>query len=195
MTYSTFLYLMDRVRSFSCAPIFPLQPSHTPPLCCNAGRNATSSPPARLAPSPAGTETRLDTTAKRVNIAPKAPRQSASPSRSNQLEETVKERMSTRNLWFDCYHLVIGQNGRNNGGVPERVVRRKTAFHSPNRRNVRLLADRKSIPANHWRSPQVARLQRRGPPLARYEQRITSQHPGIVRGKMARFRWWIVASD
>src|SRR5229473_8557493 len=69
MMYSTFLCLMDRVRSLSCAPTFPLQPSHTPPLCCNAGRNATSSPPARAAPSPEGTETRLDTTAKRTYIA------------------------------------------------------------------------------------------------------------------------------
>src|SRR5882757_4165648 len=137
MTYSTFLCLMDRVRSLSCAPTFPLQPSHTPPLCCNAGRNATSSPPARLAPSPEGTETRLDTTAKRANIDPKAPRQSASPSRTKPVEETVKERMSTRNLWFDCCPLVIGQNGRNNGGLAEMGVRRKTTFHSPNRQNVR----------------------------------------------------------
>src|SRR5713101_3718115 len=75
MTYSTFLCLMDRVLSFSRAPTFPLHPSHTPPLCCSAGRNATSSPPARLAPSPEGTETRLDTTARRANIAPKALRQ------------------------------------------------------------------------------------------------------------------------
>src|SRR5207245_7857309 len=69
MTYSTFLCLMDRVRSLSCAPILPLHPSHTPPLCCNAGRNATSSPPARAAPSREGTETRLDTTAKRNYVA------------------------------------------------------------------------------------------------------------------------------
>jgi hypothetical protein len=67
------------------------------------------------------------------------------------VEETVKERMSTRNLWFDCYPLVIGQNGRNNGGLAEVVVRRKTAFHSSNRQNVRSLTDRKSIPDN-WRS-------------------------------------------
>src|SRR5712671_3510913 len=69
MTYSTFLCLIERLRSLSCAPIFPLQPSHTPPLCCSAGRNATSSPPGRAAPSPEGTETRLDTTARRANIA------------------------------------------------------------------------------------------------------------------------------
>src|SRR5262249_26044338 len=69
------------------------------------------------------------------------------------VEETVKERMSTRNLWFDCCPLVIGQNGRNNGGMVERVVRRKTAFHSPNRQNVRSLADRKTIPDHYWQSP------------------------------------------
>src|SRR5882762_2858182 len=67
MTYSTFLCLTDRVRSLSRAPTFPLQPSHTPPLCCSAGRNATSSPPARLAPSPEGTETRFETTTSRGN--------------------------------------------------------------------------------------------------------------------------------
>src|SRR5215470_5589656 len=60
---------MDRVLSLSCAPTLPLHPSHTPPLCCSAGRNATSSPPARAAPSPEGTETRLDTTARRATIA------------------------------------------------------------------------------------------------------------------------------
>src|SRR5258708_19795232 len=93
------------------------------------------------------------------------------------VEETVKERMSTRNLWFDCRPLVIGQNGRNNGGLAEMGVRRKTAFHSSNRQNVRSLADRKTIP-NKWRSRglhdfKAIRVRRE---LQR-EQRITSQHP------------------
>src|SRR5215472_10758392 len=87
MTYSTLLCLMERVLSLSCTPIFPLQPSHTPPLCCSAGRNATSSPPARLAPSPEGTETRLDTTAKRAISPPKlrdrVPRRQDQTSRRN----------------------------------------------------------------------------------------------------------------
>jgi hypothetical protein len=34
-----------------------------------------------------------------------------------------------------------------------------------------------------------------GPPLARREQRITSQRPGIVLQKMVRFLWWIGAHD
>src|SRR5215470_11509859 len=125
---------MDRVRSFSRVPTFPLHPSHTPPLCCSAGRNATSSPPARLAPSPDGTETRLETTARRANIALRLRDKRTLP-RPNKSKK--RERMSNANLRF-CLHfsLVTGQNGRNNGSLAQPAVRRKTTFHSLNEQNV-----------------------------------------------------------
>jgi len=59
----------DRVSSSFLAATLPLHPSQTPPLFCNAGRNATSSPPARLELS-LGTETRLETTTSRANTDP-----------------------------------------------------------------------------------------------------------------------------
>ena len=64
--------VLDRSRfpASSVAATLPLQPSQTPPFCCSVGRSATSSPPARLAPSPAGTETLLETTTNRANTDP-----------------------------------------------------------------------------------------------------------------------------
>jgi len=68
-TYSIFLCRTDRVSSSFPAATLPLHPSQTPPFFWSAGRNATSSPPARWALSP-GTETRLETTTSRANSDP-----------------------------------------------------------------------------------------------------------------------------
>jgi hypothetical protein len=68
-TCSIFLCRIDLVSSSFPTATLPLQPSQIPPLFWSAGRNATSSPPARLGPSP-GTETRLETTTSRAKSDP-----------------------------------------------------------------------------------------------------------------------------
>src|SRR5258708_14182270 len=193
MVVLAFLGFGGSVRRFVCAPGFPRPPEPHPSVVLQRRSQRHLKPAGALGAIAGGNRNTIGYDRQARQYRPQSSATECLAVKTKPVEETVKERMSTRNLWFDCRPLVIGQNGRNNGGLAEMGVRRKTAFHSSNRQNVRSLADRKTIP-NNLRSPALHHFNAiRVPPDLQREQRITSQHRGIVLQKMVRFLWWIAA--
>src|SRR2546427_9386923 len=68
---------------------------------------------------------------------PQAPRQTHRRQDQTSRRNGQATNVDPKSMVLTALPLVIGQNGRNNGGLASMLVRRKTTFHSSNQQNVR----------------------------------------------------------